>query len=557
MDEAEREDILRVRIAALSPDRFEQFVYELAHREDPKVERLKAPDGGADTVLPRGDGTAERVWQAKRYPKQINWSECEKSLSDAISNWKPDRVTFVFPRDLSKRPRKSFDTRLVGRPEAAAKKVTVDHWNLSRIVQLLGRHRDIADRFWPDLEGQTDKLDRVIKAGGRLESSQDLVERAEAIADFGERDVNFRSQFNVGGPDSETPNFDNLPYMMIEIRGERSRVQIATWVRDGAEVARPTLSFNDDDAGEAARAAAVRKLAVGEAATVTEGFSVAVVAPDIVKELTRDGALGPGSFDLVPGEPLTVCLEIDVDGETLSYALPLRPVPPPPGANAGWAAIVGRTLVELNFTLLAKPAIRASVGLRGDLEGTAAERAEAATLVYAFYAHDAIRIRSDVLFPGGDNVISGDFEKFGEPSFPADMAVLRDIFRDIAYIEAQLGIALPLPPAMSAEDADAAATIAQVLRTGEGSATFQAIDATVENPSAALNIVDQLAEQGSTVETVTYPLFGKTISLGPADYPIPELKLVKFVALGTKPDAPVRVRLEPLGDGEVTYRLRR
>jgi hypothetical protein len=278
--------------------------------------------------------------------------------------------------------------------------------------------------------------------------------------------------------------------MAIEIRGERSRVQIATWVRDGAEVARPTLSFNDDDAGEAARTAAVRKLAAGETATVTEGFSVAVVAPDIVKELTKDGAFGPGSFDLVPGEPLTVCLEIDVDGETLSYTLPLRPVP---GANAGWAAFVGRTLVELNFTLLEKPAIRASVGLRGDLEGTAAERAEAAALVHGFYAHDAIRIRSDVLFPSGDNVIAGDFEKFGEPSFPADMAVLRDIFRDIAYIEEQLGITLPLPPAMSTEDVDAAATIAQVLRTGEGSATFQAIEATVENPSTALNIADQFA----------------------------------------------------------------
>jgi hypothetical protein len=490
MDEAEREDILRIRIAALSPDRFEQFVYELAHRENPKVERLKAPDGGADTVLPRGDGTAERVWQAKRYPTQIGWAECEKSLSDAISNWKPDRVTFVFPRDLSKHPRKSFDTRLVGHPDAVANKVTVDHWNLSRIVQILGRHRDIAHRFWPDLERQTDKLDRVIKAGGKLESGQDLVERAEALADYGERDVNFRSQFNFGGSDSETVNFDNLPYMAIEIRGERSRVQIATWVRDGAEVARPTLSFNDDDAGEAARTAAVRKLAAGETATVTEGFSVAVVAPDIVKELTKDGAFGPGSFDLVPGEPLTVCLEIDVDGETLSYTLPLRPVP---GANAGWAAFVGRTLVELNFTLLEKPAIRASVGLRGDLEGTAAERAEAAALVHGFYAHDAIRIRSDVLFPSGDNVIAGDFEKFGEPSFPADMAVLRDIFRDIAYIEEQLGITLPLPPAMSTEDVDAAATIAQVLRTGEGSATFQAIEATVENPSTALNIADQFA----------------------------------------------------------------
>ena len=110
---------------------------------------------------------------------------------------------------------------------------------------------------------------------------------------------------------------------------------------------------------------------------------------------------------------------------------------------------------------------------------------------------------------------------------------------------------------MSAEDADGAATIAQVLRTGEGSATFQAVNATVENTSAALNIVEQFAAQGSTVETVTYQLFGKTLSLGPAEYPIPALKLVKFAALGTTPDAPPRVRLEPIGHGEVTFRLLR
>jgi hypothetical protein len=35
------------------------------------------------------------------------------------------------------------------------------------------------------------------------------------------------------------------------------------------------------------------------------------------------------------------------------------------------------------------------------------------TLVHGFAAHDAIRISSDVLFPGGNGVISGSFEKFG------------------------------------------------------------------------------------------------------------------------------------------------
>ena len=49
---AGRDDLLRRDIALLFPDQFEQLVFELAHRENPKVRRLVHPDGGADTLLP-------------------------------------------------------------------------------------------------------------------------------------------------------------------------------------------------------------------------------------------------------------------------------------------------------------------------------------------------------------------------------------------------------------------------------------------------------------------------------------------------------------------------
>jgi hypothetical protein len=134
MDETEREPLLRERIKTMPPERFEQLVYELAHREDQRVERLEHPDGGADTILPRWQGEAERVWQAKRHPKAINWGKCEKSLADAIKRWRPARVTFAFPRDFSEKPRAMFDKRLVSHPGAVVAKVTVDHWNLSHIM---------------------------------------------------------------------------------------------------------------------------------------------------------------------------------------------------------------------------------------------------------------------------------------------------------------------------------------------------------------------------------------------------------------------------------------
>jgi hypothetical protein len=67
---------------------------------------------------------------------------------------------------------------------------------------------------------------------------------------------------------------------------------------------------------------------------------------------------------------------------------------------------------------------------------------------------------------------------------------------------------------------------------------------TVENPGAIPGLIEQLKAQGSTIEDVTYPLFGDEISLGPGEYPIPPLKLVKVAALGTTPNAPARVRLD-------------
>jgi hypothetical protein len=556
VDDAEHEDVLRERIAALTPDRFEQFVFALAHREDERVERLQHPDGGADTLLPRGDGTADRVWQAKRYPGDVNWDECEKSLADAIANWRPARVTFVFPRNLSKTLRKSFDTRLVAHADAEAAKVAVDHWNLSHIIELLAHNRDIAARYWPDLESQTDKLDRVIKAGGKLESSEDLVERAKALADFAERDKNFRSQYTIGGLDSETANFDNLPFMTIDLRGERTRLQIATYIRDGADVAPPAIAFTDDETGQTARIAAVRKLARGETATVTGGFRVAIVAPEIMKELTKDAEIGGGSFDLLPGDPLEISVEFDVEGDTMSYPVALRPVPPAPGAKASWAGFVGRTLVELSFTLLEKPALRSSLQITGELEGSAAERAETARLLHAFYSHDAMRIRSDTLFPGGVGVITGNFERLGNDAFVDTAGVLAEFFADLAFLEERLGIEIAIPPGpLSEEDFAAVGTMAEVLRTGEGTATFGAIEVTVENPGAIPGLIEQFKAQGSTIEDCTYPLFGREISLGLGEYPIPPLKLVKVAALGTTPNAPARVRLDVEGDGEVTFRL--
>jgi hypothetical protein len=174
--------------------------------------------------------------------------------------------------------------------------------------------------------------------------------------------------------------------------------------------------------------------------------------------------------------------------------------------------------------------------------------------MHAFYAHDEIRVSSEVLFPSGHGVLSGRFEKFGHTVSPADMGLLRDFFTDVAFIERQLGIDLSLPPHVSPEDMDAAHTIADVLRTGEGSATFNGLDCDVRDPTAIPNLPAIVSREPTMLE-VTYPLFGNTLSLGMGEYVLPPLKVVKIVPFGTRPTAPAHVTFAADGDPEMTFRL--
>ena len=113
---AEREQLLRQQIAAMEPGRFEQLVLALVKLEHPTARRIERPDGGADVLVPAKGATPARVWQAKRYPNKISWTKCERSLADAIAQYKPSTVTFVFARNLSKHGEGAFAKRLVAHP---------------------------------------------------------------------------------------------------------------------------------------------------------------------------------------------------------------------------------------------------------------------------------------------------------------------------------------------------------------------------------------------------------------------------------------------------------
>jgi len=78
---------------------------------------------------------------------------------------------------------------------------------------------------------------------------------------------------------------------------------------------------------------------------------------------------------------------------------------------------------------------------------------------------------------------------------------------------------------------NAVGTAANVLRTGEGTATFTQAEGFVQNPAEIPRLRDDVRKQASR-RMVSYPIFGRELELGEADYELPALKVVEIVPHG-------------------------
>lgn len=169
---------------SLTDDEFDVLVYLLAQVDDPKVARLRAPDGGLDTVRPSDTDPLVAGWgiQAKLHREHIKWPNCKQSLDRAVSIWGATRVTFAFPRDLTKNHHQLFHKHLSRRHPG----ITVDCWGESKLTGLLLASpvgRGIAKRFF-HAEDPADLVDRALRAGGPPRTAADLLDRETVTAEF-------------------------------------------------------------------------------------------------------------------------------------------------------------------------------------------------------------------------------------------------------------------------------------------------------------------------------------------------------------------------------------
>lgn len=553
----DRDRELREQIPIMPWERFEQLIFELVARTGEKVIRLKAPDGGADVLRRATEDRPAKVWQAKRYGDQINWEECEISLAASAAAWKPAEIVFAFARDFSKQVVQSFEKRLVAPGRTLG--IAVTPWTLSEIVRRLDDgNDDLKVRFFGrEQESVMEALDRTIKAGGKLEAGADLLDRARSLTDYSEAaDPDFTYSTTTGPATSTAPTWDQLPYMTLVVGDERTRVEVSSWTRAGADVETPSYSFTDGEAGTRARDDAVRALAVGEEAVLTEGVHLRFHAPELFKEmLPGNGGWEGGQVRLQPGDPLSAGLAIRSEEGDVEAEVELRPVPARPGGAAAYAGYLGRGLIEINFVLLEEPNVRANVTIGGTFGSDAREDRELARLVITFITHTEMTITSSELFPGSGR-LTGKFQEGAVDEELLDgLRGRRAFYEDLVEIEEATGEPLPVPDEFMPEDVGATQTAARVLRDGGGTATFERTSGIVANPRDVPSLPSQFRAMGSTDRMVSYEIFGQQVDLGVGRYELPELKIVEVIPQGDRPDAPARVVLEAADDDQMQFKL--
>ena len=234
--------------------------------------------------------------------------------------------------------------------------------------------------------------------------------------------------------------------------------------------------------------------------------------------------------------------------------LELRPVPPRPGASRAFAGYSGSILLELTFTPWEEPTVRADLSFTTTMGANARDDAAAAELLYAFWSHTRITMRSNSFFPEAGE-LAGEFESLRENIELERMGWMRDFYADLAFLEEQLGIELPQPDNTRVEDIQAVGTAATVLRTGEGTATFGQGEGMVQNPLDIPRVPEEFRKQQSVERMVTYTIFGREVQLGMAKYELPSLKVVNIIPYGQSPTSPARVVLEAEGDGQMRFKL--
>ncbi len=260
-----------------------------------------------------------------------------------------------------------------------------------------------------------------------------------------------------------------------------------------------------------------------------------------IKEVLADG-WSANAGTVRPGEPTDIEVEVVTPAGTQERSFPLYPIPPRSGSYPCLASLHRALWLELNLEPLEEPqlAMHVSTGPRFGMDF--AENAAAAAFMVALLESERITFRSEALLPPGGVSTS---MSLGDEKRRRELTLYRDVYGDLALIEKALDVHLDLPEQVSREDLDVIGTVAEILRTGAGTATVSELANVV--PADELARLPELVEGLIRRQRPTYTLFGQRLDLGPAEYLLPPMRMTNVRPLGATPDAAARVEYAPAG----------
>jgi hypothetical protein len=173
-------------------------------------------------------------------------------------------------------------------------------------------------------------------------------------------------------------------------------------------------------------------------------------------------------------------------------------------------------------------------------------------LMRAWADHERIALRTTQIYQEG---IGGRCSDTVSAEVREEMEARVEFYSDVVFIENQLDVELPIPQEMDHQDVAAVATVAEILRTGTGTATFQNINVHEVNPSLIPRLIDDIAKQSPARRVVSYEIFGRQTILGEGDYELPQLKIIDIIPHGTGPTAPARVVIGADGTDQISFTL--
>lgn len=492
----------------LTDDEFDELVYLLAHVVDSRVLKLRAPDGGLDTVLPVESDRSRAEWgiQAKLHREHIKWASCKESLDRAVDVWQASRVTFAFPRDLTANQHRNFVRHLDGRIPG----VEVDWWGSTKLTALMTSGEEgrlVAKRFF-HAEDPADIVDRASRAGGPLRTPTDVLDRYGAIGDFlraSDPHFEYKAVVRPRSGD-EAPRTPNAVMRLEFSRGdEQLFVDAVPRTPSAAEHYGPRGAMRFDDAERAV--ALLRKVqSLGGRATLGHAnVRFERIPAPFDQMLTEiDGMVTVRA----EAEATPLASTVIVDTETGNASVDFDLIPEQPEQE--WdAKLVGRRhgiTLELRFVFRHDVASgRLEITWRLDRpSGSASERLTALNFVVGLHGRGtfAVSDREGRLAPVTQSTESR--------TVPAGLSELRGVYRDIVDIEDFAGTSLaPLPDDFTGEDAYHLAYLAELVRR-------QRVDGTVTSGTMEVGAeaLRQFRRTGSDIEIrskLIARLFGRAV----------------------------------------------